>query len=232
VFRPPPGKPRYILKIQLVAHGREWPNFAHTAHSPQETMPTQTISDFNDSELTVLHAINEADAGGPRLTQRYLAGRAGVSLGMANILLRRFAERGWVKLTKLSSKSVRYALTPSGIGELAQRTAGYFNRASRSAELYRDRLETFALNAKRAGTITIVLFGMSEVEFLLAYVCERHDIVFVKSVDLDKARKLARRSGALLLVSEKEAMPSLASDYTGEGCVPEESLALILAGIS
>jgi DNA-binding MarR family transcriptional regulator len=193
-------------------------------------MLTQTIPDFNDNELTVLKVISEAETGGTRLTQRELAGRACVSLGMVNILLRRLAERGWVKLTRLSSKSVRYALTPAGIGELAQRTAGYFNRASRSAERYRDRLEVFALNAKRSGAITIVLFGMSEVEFLLAYICERHDIVLVKSVDLEKARKLARRSGAILLISEKETIPSEASGNPGESGAPEESLALVLAG--
>ena len=186
-------------------------------------MQSQTIPEFNDSELTFLSAISEAEAGGARLTQRELAGRAGVSLGMANILLRRLAERGWVKLTRLSSKSVRYALTPSGIGELAQRTAGYFNRASRSAELYRDRLEALALNSKRNGVATIVLYGESEVEFLLAYVCERHGIVFVRSADLEKARQLTRRGGGLLLIAEKEMVPVDESI---------ESLALVLAGKS
>lgn len=193
-------------------------------------MPSQTIPEFNDSELTFLSAISEAESGGTRLTQRELAGRAGVSLGMANILLRRLAERGWVKLTRLSSKSVRYALTSSGIGELAQRTAGYFNRASRSAELYRDRLEALALNSKRNGAATIVLYGESEVEFLLAYVCERHGIVFVRSADLEKARQLARRSGGLLLIAEKESLPDRGSPAGEDGGAPCESLASILAG--
>ncbi len=186
-------------------------------------MPAQTQPEFNDSELTFLSAISEAETVGTKLTQRELAGRAGISLGMANILLRRLAERGWVKLTRLSTRSVRYALTPSGLGELAQRTAGYFNRASRSAELYRDRLEALALGAKRGGVGTIVLFGSSEVEFLLAYVCERHGIVFVRSADLAKARLLARRSGGLLLIAEKE---------TVQGEPSEESLSLVLAGIA
>jgi DNA-binding MarR family transcriptional regulator len=193
-------------------------------------MPSQTIPEFNDSELTFLSAIGEAETGGARLTQRELAGRAGVSLGMANILLRRLAERGWVKLTRLSSKSVRYALTPSGLGELAQRTAGYFNRASRSAELYRDRLEALALNSKRNGAATIVLYGESEVEFLLAYVCERHGFVFVRSADLEKARQLARRSGGLLLIAEKESLPDQ-SPPREAGDAPYESLASILAGV-
>jgi DNA-binding MarR family transcriptional regulator len=195
-------------------------------------MPVQTIPDFNDSELTVLGAIRAAESGGARLTQRELAGKAGISLGMANILLRRLAERGWVKLTRLSSKSVRYALTPSGVGELAQRTAGYFNRASRSAELYRDRLEALVVDAKRSGAGTIVLYGASEVEFLLAYICERHDIVFVKSADLEKARQLAHRSGGFLLLAEKETIPFDAPSIARAKGAPEESLALVLAGVA
>jgi DNA-binding MarR family transcriptional regulator len=190
-------------------------------------MAAQTLPDFNDNELAFLSAISEAETGGARLTQRELAGRTGMSLGMANILLRRLAERGWVKFTRLSSRSVRYALTPSGVGELAQRTAGYFNRASRSAELYRDRLEALALGVKRGGAGTIVLFGASEVEFLLAYVCERHGIVFVRSSDLDKARQLARKSGGLLLIAEKETVRGESAPAEG---APEESLALVLAG--
>lgn len=194
-------------------------------------MPVQSIPDFNDSELTVLNVISEATTGGARLTQRELAGRAGISLGMANMLLRRLAERGWVRLTRLSSKSVRYGLTPSGLGELARRTAGYFNRASRSAELYRDRLEALALSVKRGGAGTIVLFGSSEVEFLLAYVCERHGLIFVKSADIAKARQLARRSGGIILIAEKEAIPGDGDPIAAEGAAPEESLALVLSGI-
>jgi len=194
-------------------------------------MSAQITADFNDRELTVLSAIGEAESAGSRLTQRELAGRAGVSLGMVNSLLRMLAERGWVKLTRLSAKSMRYALTPAGVGELAQRTAGYFNRASRSAELYRDRLESLVINSKRLGAGTIVLFGSSEVELILAYICERHDIVFVKSGDLVKARQLARRSGGLLLIAEKETTLSEAGPDGHGFAVPEESLALVLAGI-
>jgi DNA-binding MarR family transcriptional regulator len=160
-----------------------------------------TLSDFNDNELSILNAISEAGSGDAKLTQRDLALRAGVSLGMVNILLRRLAERGWVKLTRLSAKSVRYALTPAGVSELASRTAGYFNRASRNAELYRDRLEAFVLKAKRDGAGTLVLFGTSDVDFLLAYICERHDIVFVKSSDLERAQALGRKPGVKLLLA-------------------------------
>jgi DNA-binding MarR family transcriptional regulator len=189
-------------------------------------MPTQTISEFNDSELSVLSAISEAESDKARLTQRDLAAQAGISLGMANILLRRLAERGWVKLTRLSPKSMRYALTSAGITELARRTAGYFSRASKSAELYRDRLESFAIKVKRNGVGTVVLYGSSEVEFLLAYVCERHGLVFVKGADFGKAQALARKSKGILLMAEMEQ-----SAPSAPGDAGVENLARVLAGV-
>jgi DNA-binding MarR family transcriptional regulator len=165
-------------------------------------MITNDFSGFNDSELSVLQTIRESETTTERLTQRELARRTGISLGMINILLRRLAERGWVMLTRISAKSVRYALTPAGVSELARRTAGYFRRASRSSDLYHDRLESFVLEAKRTGAETLVLVGTSAVELILAYVCERHGLVFVKSLDAERSISLARKDGVVLLFSE------------------------------
>jgi DNA-binding MarR family transcriptional regulator len=188
-------------------------------------MVENDLSNYNDSELSVLRTIRESESSAERLTQRELARATGISLGMINMLLRRLAERGWVKLTRLSPKTMRYALTSAGLSELARRTAGYFSRASRSAELYRDRLEAYAVKAKRDGARTIVLYGSSEVEFLIAYVCERHGLVFVKSSDKEKARQLARKSGGILLLAEGEAIGP--EDALG----PQDgSLALVLSG--
>lgn len=182
------------------------------------------VSTFNDSELSVLQTIRESEIDVDKLTQRELARRTGISLGMINALLKRLAERGWVMLTRVSAKTMRYALTPSGLAELTRRTAGYFQRASRGAELYRDRLETFAVEAKRGGAGTIVLVGTSEIEFLVAYVCERHGLIFVRSVDLEKSRSLGRKKGVVLLLSE--SLDASAFESVGR---PPASLASVLA---
>jgi len=187
-------------------------------------MSENVTSNFNDSELSVLQTIRESELDAGRLTQRELARRTGISLGMINILLRRLAERGWVILTKVSAKTMRYALTPAGVSELTRRTAGYFQRASRSAELYRDRLEYFAIEAKRGGAETVVLVGSSEIEFLLAYVCERHGLIFVRSADPEKSRSMGRKEGVVLLLSE--SYDASAFEALGR---PPASLASVLA---
>jgi hypothetical protein len=179
-----------------------------------------------DSELSVLSAVREAQDAAARMTQRELASRAGVSLGMANLILRRLAERGFLELTRLSSKRVMYALTGSGMKELARRTAGYYRRVSRSAGIYRDRLDAFAEAAGRKGATAVVLVGSSEVEGLLAEACERRGIVFLKSADPEKAESLARRSGAMLVLSEGMDAAVLRDEQ-----VPRESLAELLAAM-
>lgn len=177
-----------------------------------------------DSELSMLSAVRGAQDGPDRVTQRELARRAGISLGMANLILRRLAERGLLELTRLSAKRIKYGLTPAGMKELGRRTAGYYRRVSWSAGVYRDRLDALAAEAMRKGAEAIVLVGASEVEFLLAEACERHGIVFLRTADPAKAESLARRNGAVLVLSE-----SLDSPPPCEASVPCQNLAEVLA---
>ena len=152
-----------------------------------------------------MESLGEAERTQARITQRELASRTGLSLGMTNALLRRFAEKGWVKLTRLSAKSVQYGLTPEGMTEVARRTAGYFRRAARSAEQYRARLEQFVLQAKLDGASTLVLAGSSELDFLLEFACDRHGLVFARTADLDRARAMGARPGVVVLYAEGTA---------------------------
>lgn len=163
---------------------------------------TRTQMIPNESELFLMESLGEAERTQVRITQRELASRAGLSLGMTNALLRRFAEKGWVKLTHLSAKSVQYALTPEGVTEIAHRTAGYFRRAARSAEQYRARLEQFVMSAKRDGARTLVLAGASELDFLLEFACERHGLVFARTADDERARAMSGRPGVVVLYAE------------------------------
>jgi DNA-binding MarR family transcriptional regulator len=156
----------------------------------------------NDTELFLMENLGEAERTQARITQRELASRTGLSLGMTNALLRRFAEKGWVKLTRLSAKSIQYALTPEGVGEVARRTAGYFRRAAQNADQYRARIEQFVITARAEGAGTLVLAGASEMDFLLEFVCERHGMVFVRTADLERARAMSGRPGVVLLYGE------------------------------
>ena len=157
-----------------------------------------------DTELSVMESIAAASRGSEILTQREIARSTGLSLGMTKALLKRLAERGWIKLTRISTRTIRYALNPEGMAEIAKRSAAYFRRSARNAEVYRERLESFVLDQLRKGVGTIVLVGASDLDFLMEYICERHGVIFLKSADFSRTRIFSKRPGVLLVTAAKD----------------------------
>lgn len=147
------------------------------------------------------------------VSQRELAGEAGLSLGMTNALLRRFAERGWIKLLRLSGKSLSYILTPGGVEEILRRSIAYFSRAARSASLYRDKIDDFVRGLAQRGFSTLVLSGPGEYDFLFDYSCVRHNLQFYKNPQGARLEGLLAEEDVVFVVAgfpggrEKEIKP-------------------------
>jgi DNA-binding MarR family transcriptional regulator len=180
-----------------------------------------------DTELAVLENLYGSAKADSRQapTQRSLAASAGLSLGMTNVLLKRFSEKGWVTVKRVNARNLQYALTSEGVQEIARRTYRYMKRTARNASLYRDILEEYALSAKRDGVRTLVLAGPSELDFILEYVCDRHALLFLKTADPPRALSLMNE-GTRILVSERApddfAPPgsnSLKAILTGNGAL-------------
>lgn len=174
------------------------------------------MSDNIDTELALLESVYSAQKREEHLTQRELAQKSGLSLGMTNALLKKLADRGWLSLTRLSAKSLHYALTPEGIGEVSRRTVGYFRKASSNASHYRERVESIVLDAKARGFSSLILVGSSDIDFLLEWSCERHGLVFLKCAEPERARRLAE-SGASLIVWAEGAGGGGPTGGTGAG---------------
>lgn len=180
----------------------------------------------DDAELVILESIYSSQKRSRALTQRDLAEAAGLSLGMTNALVKRFSDKGWVLLKRLNSRNIQYALTPDGVAEIARRTYRYFKRTARAAGLYRDRIESYVMARKRAGARRLVLAGVSDLDFLLEYACERHGILFVKAVDPDKAARLGQDPDTVVLRADDSPSGSLAGSAAGT----EESLSRVIVG--
>jgi DNA-binding MarR family transcriptional regulator len=76
-----------------------------------------------ERDLEILTAIEE----GHPLTQRALAQRLGVALGLANLYVKRLVTKGYVKVREFPSKPAarkrfRYVLTPRGVAEKSRLT--------------------------------------------------------------------------------------------------------------
>ena len=75
------------------------------------------------------------------VTQRHLADRMGVALGLANSYLRRCVRKGLVKIKQAPANRYLYYLTPKGFAEKSRLTAEYF---AYSFSFYRTASESLA----------------------------------------------------------------------------------------
>jgi EPS-associated MarR family transcriptional regulator len=102
-----------------------------------------------DIHFRVLHILEDE----PRISQRQLAKRLGISLGGVNFCLKALIEIGHIKagnFSKNPNKSIYlYLLTPKGIAEKAKLTAGFLKR--KMAEFYALKDEIEAIKSKAAG---------------------------------------------------------------------------------
>lgn len=94
-----------------------------------------------------LKILSQVEAG-QRITQRDLAKRLGIALGLTNHLVRRLVQRGWIEMVRIGPKGVSYLLTPAGVAAKTRQTARYLERTvrlyTRTREVIRHRLETLS----------------------------------------------------------------------------------------
>ena len=94
-----------------------------------------------DTRFRVLRALQD----NPRLTQRELSERLGVSLGATNFVLRALMEKGAIKIRNFRGNtrklSYAYILTPSGLAEKASLTARFLERKQKEYESLKAEIE-------------------------------------------------------------------------------------------
>jgi DNA-binding MarR family transcriptional regulator len=119
----------------------------------------------HERNLEILAAIGEGNA----LTQRALAQRLGVALGLTNLYLKRLVTKGYVKVTEFSEKPharkrLRYLLTPKGLAEKTRLTYLYMDRSLGQYRLARQTLRTAlsTLGASSGGGKRLALYGTGE----------------------------------------------------------------------
>jgi len=138
-----------------------------------------------DIEYIVLENIYSQEQQKLCLKQRDLAHLAKTSLGMINSILKRMVQKGWITARKLNSRNVRYAVTMEGINEIFHRSYGYFKRTVKNIVHYRDMIDGIIHNAEEKKHSSVLLFGTSDLEFIIEYSCNYYGLSFLKSVDMN-----------------------------------------------
>jgi len=96
-----------------------------------------------------------------RVTQRGLATKLGIALGLTNIYLRRLVRKGYIKCVNVQSNRITYLITPRGIAEKARLTYEFMDYSLHLYGEVRQHLRT-TLAQCAAADKRVAIYGRGE----------------------------------------------------------------------
>lgn len=136
-------------------------------------------------ELELLTEISESEG----ITQRALAKKLGMALGLTNLYIKRLAKKGYIKIVNVQRSRIRYLLTPQGIAEKSRLAYQYIEYSlayyMNLRGTYRQRL----LPLRRTDGRRVLLVGSGEVAEIAALVLWELDLALEHVVDDERSGK-------------------------------------------
>jgi DNA-binding Lrp family transcriptional regulator len=109
-------------------------------------------------DLKLLEAV-EQDS---RVTQRGLASKLGIALGLTNIYLKRLVRKGYIKCVNVQSNRISYLITPRGITEKARLTYEFMDYSLHLYGEVRQHLRHALQQCAAADRRRVAIFGRGE----------------------------------------------------------------------
>jgi DNA-binding MarR family transcriptional regulator len=117
------------------------------------------------------------------VTQRTLATKLGVALGLTNLYIKRLARKGFIKITTIPSHRIKYILTPQGFAEKSRLTYQYMQYSLSYYRDIRDRLRKTLAAAANDGAKRVVIYGTGELAEMAYLSLREMNLTLVGFVD-------------------------------------------------
>ena len=157
------------------------------ARSPEANAETEIT-------LGLLDAVEEDSA----LTQRSVARRLGIALGLTNAYLKRCVRKGLIKITQVPPNRYAYYLTPKGFAEKSRLTAEYLSSSFQFFRRARDQCARLFDDCARRNWRRVALVGISDLAEIATLSAPEYGVTLVGVVDEKEA---GERFAGLLVVA-------------------------------
>ncbi len=139
---------------------------------------------MQDNEVLILEELEKNSD----ITQRDLSEKTGLSLGMVNLLLKKFIKKGFVKLERLNGKSFRYILTPEGFKEKSKKTIEYIKIYYNKTLIIKENIERIIRVYGR--NRTYILFGKDrEMKEIIEGILKELNVDYITENDINRIDK-------------------------------------------
>ena len=96
------------------------------------------------------------------VSQRSLATRLGIAVGLTNAYVKRLVRKGWIKVQRVPARRYAYFVTPEGFVEKSRLTAEYLSFSFAFYRRAREQCVDLLRDCERLGRTRIALVGASE----------------------------------------------------------------------
>ncbi len=148
----------------------------------------ELFKNMQNTDIQYLSQVQKTLSQNPNASQRELASSTNLSLGMTNALLKRYSDKGWLYMKKISARNVKYILTPEGMNKIIERSRQSFHRTASLMKTYK---ETICNVIENSDCEKVYLVGETDLEFLFDFACAKNHIVFQKVSVLPNIEKTA-----------------------------------------
>jgi DNA-binding MarR family transcriptional regulator len=125
-----------------------------------------------ERELILLEQIEH----NPDTTQASLAAQLNVAVGTVNWYIKRFIEKGYIKVKRAQRRKLRYIITPQGIARRARLTVNYIETSMRLYRRVREHVSDLLVQVHQAGHNRVYIDGDGDIADICRLTCLEHQI--------------------------------------------------------
>ena len=123
-------------------------------------------------------------------SQRYLAGKLNISLGLVNSFIKRLAQKGLFKIKNIPKNRVKYILTPKGAAEKTRLTYKYIQYSFQFYKSAREKLRILFYGLTKNGNEKIIFYGAGDLAEIAYISLKETPIQLVAIVDDNKTGEI------------------------------------------
>ena len=112
----------------------------------------------------------------PETTQATLAGELGVAVGTVNWHIKRLVRKGYIKVTQLQRRRLRYIITPSGIALRGRLTVSFLQNSMVVYRLIRKQAHEVLSEVRQAGYDCVQIAGDGDLAEIVRLTCLEHGL--------------------------------------------------------
>ena len=136
---------------------------------------SEQTNQLNSNDLTVLQSLGSATGA---VSQREIARRTGLSVGLINAVLKKLARTGYIKTSHLNRRSIEYLLTPEGFTQTALRSYRFVRNTLRNFRSIQQRLESIVGELQLEGVNEFYIHGDGDLaDFITSIFGEQGSVV-------------------------------------------------------